>query len=147
MTARSRFDFVVVNPYHYANFLSRPAQQAQGSGGSMFKVVLLQLGAALVATALAAVFFGARGAVSAGLASAACIVPNLLFALRLMVVSRRGGEPSVAGFFVGEFIKVAAIVVSLVLIYLLYADLHWGALFIGLILVLKANLFAFLVKT
>lgn len=113
----------------------------------MFKMVLLQLSAALVATAISAVFFGMHGAVSAGLGGLAIVVPNALFALRLHLTSKRSGQPPVTVFFVGEFIKVAAIVGLLVLIQALYKDLHWGGLFVGLILALKANLFAFLVKT
>jgi ATP synthase protein I len=114
--------------------------------GHMFKMVFLQFGATLVATAISAVFFGVHGALSAGLAGLACVVPNALFALRLTIVSRRSGAPPVTAFFVGELIKLAAIVGLLVLVQALYDDLHWGAMLIGLILTLKANLFAFLVK-
>lgn len=113
----------------------------------MFKMVLLQLGATLAATAVAAVFFGWHGAVSAFLAGIACVLPNALFALRLKLASQRAGGPPVSAFFVGEVVKIAAIVGLLVLIAATYKDLHWGALFVGLILALKANLFAFLVKT
>lgn len=112
----------------------------------MIKVVFLQLGATLVATAIAAVFFGVHGAASAAIAGLACLLPNAVFAFRLSLVAKRTGA-SVAGFFVGEFFKLATIVGLLVLARALYADLHWGGLFVGLILVLKANLFAFLVKT
>ncbi len=52
-----------------------------------------------------------------------------------------------AAFVAGELIKVASIVGLLVLVWALYPQLHWGAMLIGLILALKANLFAFLVKT
>ena len=113
----------------------------------MHKMVLLQLGATLVATAIAAVFFGVHGAVSAAIAGLACVVPNAVFALRLMIVSKRSGSASVGGFIVGEFIKLSAIVGLLVLAWALYADLNWWALLLGLIFALKANLFVFLVKT
>ena len=39
------------------------------------------------------------------------------------------------------------LVVMVVLVWAVYPDLHWGGMLIGLILALKANLFAFLVKT
>ncbi|APR02994.1 ATP synthase protein I [Thauera chlorobenzoica] len=52
-----------------------------------------------------------------------------------------------AAFVAGELIKLASIVGLLGLVLVLYPDVHWGALLIGLILALKANLFAFLVKT
>ena len=50
-------------------------------------------------------------------------------------------------FVVGEFFKIASIVGLLALVWALYPQLHWGGMLIGLILALKANLFAFLVKT
>ena len=110
-------------------------------------MVFLQLGATLVATAISAVFFGVHGAMSAAMGGLACAIPNAIFALRLTIVSKRSGSASVGGFLAGEFIKLAAIVGLLVLAWASYPDLHWGGLLIGLILALKANLFAFLVKT
>lgn len=119
----------------------------QRARGSMYKMVFLQLGATLAATAIAAVFFGMHGAVSAMIAGLACVVPNALFALRLSAVSKRSGNASVGGFIVGELIKLVTIVGLLVLAWATYPDLHWGGLMVGLVLTLKANLFAFLVKT
>lgn len=113
----------------------------------MLKVVLLQFCATLFAAALAAVFFGVHGAISATLAGLVCAVPNALFAFRMNAISRRPGPVTAVSFVVGEFIKIIAIVGLLVLIQAWYEDLHWGGLFVGLILALKANLFAFLVKT
>ncbi len=113
----------------------------------MIKMVLLQLSATLAAALISGALFGMRGAVSAVLAGLACVVPNALFALRLSLAARKSVAPPVSAFFVGELLKIAAIVGLLALIHRLYGDLHWGALFIGLILALKANLFAFLVKT
>lgn len=110
-------------------------------------MVFLQFGATLIATAIAAVFFGLHGAISACLAGLACVVPNGLFAIRLAQAARRTGSPPASTFLVGELIKLVAIVGLLVLIRVQYEDLHWGGLFVGLILALKANLFAFLVKT
>jgi ATP synthase protein I len=129
------------------NFSRQSAHYPQGASEPMFKMVLLQFGATLVATAISAVFFGLHGAVSASLAGLACTVPNALFALRLRLASAKGGSPTATVFLVGEFVKIAAIVGLLVLIRAVYDDLHWGGLFVGLILALKANLFAFLVKT
>ena len=47
----------------------------------------------------------------------------------------------------GEFFEIASTVGLLVTVQLVYPDVHWLALFIGLVVALKANLFAFLVKT
>lgn len=113
----------------------------------MIKVVFLQLGAILVASALSAVFFGVHGAVSAMIAGLACALPNAVFALRLGLVNRRSGAVSAVTFIVGEFVKLVTMVGLLVLAWAVYADLNWWGLLIGLVLALKANLFALLVKT
>ena len=113
----------------------------------MLKAVLMQLAATLLAVVICAVFFGTRGAISAACAGLACVVPSWMFALRLQAITRRTGTATVTAFVAGEFFKIASIVGLLVLVWALYPDLHWGALLIGLILALKANLFAFLVKT
>lgn len=113
----------------------------------MLKVVFLQFCATLAAAAIAAVFFGVHGAISASLAGLVCVLPNALFALRMKAMSQRPGPGSAMAFLVGEFIKIIAMVGLLVLIQSVYHDLHWGGLLIGLILAFKANLFAFLVKT
>ena len=113
----------------------------------MLKAVFLQIGAALIATLVGAMIWGAPGAISAALGGAACIIPNSLFALRLALVSRRAGASYSTAFFVGEMIKLAATIGLLAAIRLAYEDVLWLALFIGLVLTLKANLFAFLVKT
>ena len=112
----------------------------------MLKAVGLQLLAVLVAAALAAVFFGLNGMWSALMGGLACVLPNGFFALRLKLVSQRAGAASVPTFVAGELLKLIAIVGLLVLAVQVYPGLHWGALLIGLVLALKANLFAFLVK-
>ena len=117
------------------------------SADPMFKMVFLQLGATIAATAIAAVFFGLRGGIYAARGGLSCVLPNAVFALRLHLASKRQGGANVIVFFIGEFLKIASIVGLLVLVGLFYEDVHWGGIFIGLILALKANLFAFLVKT
>ncbi len=113
----------------------------------MHKAVLLQLGATILAAALAGALFGMRGAISAAGGGLACVLPNWMFAMRLTAISRRTGSATVAAFIAGELIKIASIVGLLVLLWVAYPALHWGAMLIGLIVALKANLFAFLVKT
>ncbi|MDR0702222.1 MAG: ATP synthase subunit I [Azoarcus sp.] len=113
----------------------------------MHKAVLLQFGAAFLAAAGAAVFLGARGALSAMCGSFAYALPNGFFAWRLFVANGRGEHVKVAAFVVGELVKLASTAGLLALAAALYGGLHWGALLAGLALALKANLFAFLVKT
>ncbi|MDR2093209.1 MAG: ATP synthase subunit I [Azoarcus sp.] len=113
----------------------------------MHKAVLLQFGAVFLAVAGAAVFLGARGALSAMCGGLAYALPNGFFAWRLFVANEHGEHVKVATFVVGELLKLASTAGLLVLIAALYGGVHWGALLAGLVLALKANLFAFLVKT
>jgi ATP synthase protein I len=99
----------------------------------------------LVVAGLAWIWVGQHGGMSAGLGGAAIVVPNLLFALSLWAAAS-SGRASVAGFFVGEFIKVAATVALLVIIAGAYRDLHWLALLAGMVVTLKANLLVILIK-
>ncbi|MDP2133381.1 MAG: ATP synthase subunit I [Sulfuritalea sp.] len=111
----------------------------------MFKAVFHQSIASVLVAALAWFFAGEHAAVSAGLGGAAVVVPNLLFALSLWAAAR-SGRASVARFFVGELIKVAATLALLVIVAGAYRDLHWLALLAGLIVALKANLFVILIR-
>ena len=111
----------------------------------MFRAVFHQSVATFVVAGLAWIWVGLDGAVSAGLGGAAIVIPNLLFALSLWAAAR-SGRASVAGFLVGEFIKVAATLALLVIVAGAYRDLHWLALLAGMFVALKANLFVILIK-
>jgi ATP synthase protein I len=113
----------------------------------MRKAVLLQFGATLLAVLVSAFLFGARGALSALCGGLACTLPSGFFAWRLQLACRYGRQVAVGGFIIGELVKLALVVGLLGLVLTLYRDVHWVALFIGLVLALKANLFAFLLKT
>lgn len=113
----------------------------------MFKAVLLQASATLVAILLAGLLAGEHGAVSAALGGAAIFLPNLLFALRLAAVSRLKGAAHPATFLIGELVKVALTLALLIAASQLYSGLHWLSLLAGLFLALQSNLFALLMKT
>lgn len=112
----------------------------------MYKAVGFQLVATLLAAALSAALFGLEGALSALAGGTAVLVPNALFAFRLAAGAGRNPAAYPVAFFVGEFIKVAATVGLLALAAVTIEPLHWGALIIGMVLALKANLFALLVR-
>ena len=80
----------------------------------MFRAILFQIWATVVAVATAGGFAGFHGAVSAGLGGLVCVLPNFLFALRLSRVARRPGASYPANFFLGEFIKIT-VTIGLVL--------------------------------
>lgn len=113
----------------------------------MLRTIYLQLGALVLASLLAGLFFGLRGAVSAALGGGAYVLPSMLFALRLHLGAVSGKAANPVVLLGGELIKLAVTVGLLALVMALYRDVHWLALLIGLILTLKANLFAFMVKT
>lgn len=112
----------------------------------MFRAVLLQTVATLLAVAVAGLLAGQRAAVSVALGGIVVVLPNALFALRLFAQGRRPGGASPAQFFVGEFMKVAATAALLTAAAGLYRDMHWLALLAGLAVALKANLLALLSK-
>ena len=109
----------------------------------MIRVILLQAVATAVAVVMALVLFGWRGGASAALGGLACLLPNLLFALRLKRVARRPVFSFQANFLLGELVKIVAIVGLLVLFAKGYADLHWPSLLMGLVLATQAVFFAF----
>lgn len=110
----------------------------------MTKAVLWQFLVTLVVAGLAGVFGGAHAALSAALGGLACVIPNALFAFRLAVEMRRPGGATVHGFFIGEFVKLAATVLLLFVIASTYGHLHWLALIVGFIAALKSYFLMFL---
>lgn len=109
----------------------------------LIKVILLQSGLVAVVAAIAAGLVGARGATSALVGGFAYILPNLLFVLRMTLMP---GRTSVLTFFAGEFFKVAG-TIGILVVAVRYYEVHWLCMLVGLLAALKANLFAFLLKT
>jgi ATP synthase protein I len=108
------------------------------------KAIALQLFVTLVVAMVAAMVGGAHAAASAALGGMACVVPNALFAWRLSIEMRRPGGATVQGFFVGEFVKLAATVVLLFVIASVVRDLNWLALLVGFVAALKSYFLMFL---
>lgn len=108
----------------------------------MFRVILFQGAATVIAAVLGGLIAGGRGIISAVLGGLVCVLPNLLFALRLKVVSKRKASFTV-NFLLGEFVKLAASVALLVVIAREYAELHWPSLLIGLVLATQALFLVF----
>jgi ATP synthase protein I len=112
-------------------------------GAKLIKVILLQSGLVAVVAAIAAGLVGARGAISALVGGFAYILPNLLFVLRMALAPER---TSVLTFFAGEFFKIAG-TIGILVVAVRYYEVHWLCMLVGLLAALKANLFAFLLKT
>ncbi|HEY1181426.1 MAG TPA: ATP synthase subunit I [Rhodocyclaceae bacterium] len=112
-------------------------------GAKLIKVILLQSGLVATVAAIAAGLVGARGAISALVGGFAYILPNLLFVLRMSFMP---GRASVLTFFAGEFFKIAG-TIGILVVAVRYYEVHWLCMLVGLLAALKANLFAFLLKT
>ena len=113
----------------------------------MFKTVLLQLCATLLAALTAGVVAGWTAAGAAALGGAVYVLPSFLFVIRLEAESRRPQGPRPIVFLVGEFVKLAATLVLLMAVALSWPEVRWLPLMFGLVVALKANLFAFLIRT
>ena len=113
----------------------------------MFRTLLLQVGATIIAALAAGWFVGTRGVASAALGGAMCTLPNCLFVLRLKSVANRPETSYPVNFFLGEFVKNAATIGLMVFVVREYADLHWPSMLIGLGLALQAGLLAFWKKS
>ncbi|MDD5296020.1 MAG: ATP synthase subunit I [Rhodocyclaceae bacterium] len=112
----------------------------------MFKAVLLQFVATVVAILAASALVGSRGALSAALGGTVIILPNLLFAMRLKLASRVLDASHAGTFLVGVFAKLALTLALLFIVSHWYRDLHWLSLLAGMFLALQSNIFALLMK-
>ena len=103
----------------------------------VMSVAVLALGAALVA--------GWSSAASVMLGGGAAIVPNSLFAMRLALQRGRSAESYPVVFFLGQFAKIGLTVGLLgAIAKWLGSEVQWLPLLLGLIVALKAPLFALL---
>ena len=106
----------------------------------VWRLVLVQC-AAVLAVSLFASIWGGRAGLSALLGGLACLIPSVLFALRLWANLRRSSmtnPANPAGFFLGEFVKIMATAVLLFVIVRLFPGVVWPALLGGVVAVLKS---------
>ena len=104
----------------------------------MLRVVLLQLLTTVITGLIAGLIGGWHALLSALLGGLCCVVPNGLFALRLLINARKPGAVNPMTFFIGEFIKIALTVALLGAVVWLYRDLNWLALLAAFIVALKS---------
>ncbi|WP_231934860.1 ATP synthase subunit I [Bordetella bronchialis] len=109
-----------------------------GTRRGLARAVLAQCVMAVLATVGAWVIAGTSAGLSALVGAGAYLVPNTLFALRLLLDSNRPGRTNPFTFFLGEAFKLAATVLLLWLAVRLGGDaIVWPAMLIGLICTLK----------
>ncbi|WP_144630126.1 ATP synthase subunit I [Bordetella genomosp. 13] len=104
-------------------------------------VLAAQAAMGLAAATIAGIFAGAAAGLSALLGAVAYLVPNALFALRLLVGVARSARSNPFAFLFGELIKLFATALLLGLLSWLAREwLVWPAVLLGLILTLKGYL-------
>lgn len=114
------------------------AQIAKRARRDLMQIVVAQALMGVVVALLAWVIGGGDAALSALAGSASYFVPNLLFALRLMLATHRPQGSGPVLFLVGETLKVAAAIGLLWLVAHLGGDrVQWLAVLAGLVAVLK----------
>ena len=114
----------------------------------MFRVLRLQLIAIIIAVVLAGLLAGERGSISAAIGGGAVLLPNFLFALRLMAASaRRAGITTAGLFIVYEFLKLALTLVLLAVAIWLYADPNWPCMLLSMAITLQVNFLAMAKRT
>ena len=109
----------------------------------MFKTIGIQSVATIVAALFAGWWFNSVIATSILLGGAAAVIPNGLFALRLASHQNKSAESYPVVFYLGEFAKIGFTVAAIVAAYRWIPDVNGTALLVGLIVALKAPLFAF----
>ena len=113
----------------------------------LLETVVAQVFLGLVMASLCWVFGGVSAAASSLAGSAAYLLPNAVFALRLWVSTYRPGGANPALFFIGEFLKVGAAIGLLWLIAQVGGEqVRWLAVLAGLVAVLKAYVALLLFK-
>jgi len=114
----------------------------------VFRVIRLQLIATIIAVVLAGLLAGGRGSISAAIGGGAVLLPNFLFALKLMAASaRRTGVATAGLFIVYEFLKLALTLVLLAIAIALDADLNWPSMLLSMAITLQVNFLALAKRT
>ncbi|HOA94699.1 MAG TPA: ATP synthase subunit I [Quisquiliibacterium sp.] len=111
----------------------------------MFAAIGLQVASIILFGLLTAGIFDMTSAKFFVLGGAAAMIPNALFALRLALHRGKSPESYPVVFFLGEFAKIGMTVGLLAWIVHWQQEVRWLALILGLIVALKAPLFALLV--
>lgn len=114
----------------------------RGASVHVLVAILLQIGLVAVLALGAWITSGHSSALYVVLGGAAAIIPNSLFAARLALNRGRSAESYPVVFFLGEMLKIGLTLGLLAAIVKYAAPVQWLPLLLGLIVALKAPLFA-----
>jgi ATP synthase protein I len=105
--------------------------------------IIIQVVVSLIIIMLAWAVSGRSAAGSAGIGAAAYVIPNALFAFRLILSVQKPGGANPATFLIGELLKIACAAVLIVVAAKVCREwLVWPAFLAGLIGALKSQWFA-----
>ncbi len=104
--------------------------------------ILLQIGLVVILALGAWLTAGMTSAIYAVLGGAAAIIPNGLFAARLALHKGKSSESYPVIFFLGFFLKIGLTMALLAVVVKYLGPVDWLPFLLGLIVALKAPLFA-----
>lgn len=110
-------------------------------GPKLGRVLLWQLGIAIIIALIALLIGGRPSGISSFLAGLSCVVPNIIFFVGLYLAEKIFRKIIPATFFVMEFVKIAISITLVLLVFWLYRDVRWIAFLVSYILVLKSYIF------
>lgn len=106
----------------------------------LLHAIIVQVAVSIVVAVLAYVVSGSAAGLSALAGAAAYVIPNALFAFRLILSVQKPGGANPATFFFGEFFKIAVAVVFIVAAAKFGREwLVWPAFLAGLVCALKSQ--------
>ena len=108
----------------------------------MLVALLLQIGLVMILALGAWIVAGSTSALYAVLGGAAAIIPNGLFAARLALHRGKSSESYPVIFFLGFFLKIGLTMALLAVVVKYFGPVDWLPFLLGLIVALKAPLFA-----
>ncbi|WP_130356196.1 ATP synthase subunit I [Pigmentiphaga kullae] len=106
----------------------------------LLHAIIVQIAVSIVVAVLAYAVSGSAAGLSALAGAAAYVIPNALFAFRLILSVQKPGGANPATFFFGEFFKIAVAVVFIVAAAKFGREwLVWPAFLAGLVCALKSQ--------
>lgn len=125
---------------------ARPIPGPRESAVTIGRILLLQTLAGVVVASLALIWFGSVAGSSALIGSLICVIPNAVFALRILPgLFHSSARHSMNGFYTAEFLKIGVTVLLFVLVFSFVSPLRPDMLFVSYLLTQFSIIFAAMV--
>ncbi len=96
--------------------------------------ILVAMGVALIAYLLG----GINAGITSVLASAVCVLPNMLMPIGFFLNDKVLKKSGFAVLFILEFLKIALTIALIVAVFRLYKDVNWVAFLVSFVIALKS---------